>query len=299
VNLVNLEAVTKSYGTTTLLDRVSLGVRAEERIGVVGRNGGGKSTPGPRADRGRGAGRRTGHPPRRAARRRTRAERRPAAGRDRARRRRRRPAEHDWAKDRRVRDVLTGLLVNDLDAAVDGLSGGERRRVALAALLIHEHDLLVLDEPTNHLDIEAVDWLARHLVQWRGSLLVVTHDRWFLDTVCTATWEVGDGRVHQYDGGYSVYVLARPSASGSRRPPRRAGRTCCARSSPGCGAGPPARTSKPQFRIDAANALIADEPPPRDRLKLVEFATDPARQDGRRPRGRLGPVRRPCGDRPT
>ena len=273
MNLVNLEAVTKSYGTTTLLDRVSLGVRAEERIGVVGRNGGGKSTlvrvltAAEEPDDGRVThrgglrvgvlGQNVDLPPG--------ATVRDVVVGDRA--------EHDWARDRRVRDVLTGLLVNDLDAAVDGLSGGERRRVALAALLIHEHDLLVLDEPTNHLDIEAVDWLARHLVQWRGALLVVTHDRWFLDTVCTATWEVGDGRVHQYDGGYSVYVLARAERERLAQTSEARRQNLLRKELAWLRRGPPARTSKPQFRIDAANALIADEPPARDRLKLVEFAT--------------------------
>jgi ABC transport system ATP-binding/permease protein len=81
--------------------------------------------------------------------------------------------------------------------------------VAPARLLLDAPELLLLDEPTNHLDVEGVDWLAHHLAVRRGSMLVVTHDRWFLDAVCTATWEVADGAIHQYEGGYAAYVLAR------------------------------------------------------------------------------------------
>ena len=122
-------------------------------------------------------------------------------------------AEHTWAGDARVREVLDGLGLHDvgLDSVVATMSGGERRRVALAALLVQEWDLLVLDEPTNHLDVEGVAWLAAHLkARSRDQAhLVVTHDRWFLDEVNTRTWEVHDGLVDAYDGGYSAYVLAR------------------------------------------------------------------------------------------
>jgi len=273
VNLVNLETVTKSYGTTVLLDGVSLGVAEGERIGIVGRNGGGKSTlvrvltaleapdSGRVTHRG---GLRVGVLPQHVDLPIGATVRELVIG----------PrAEHEWAADRRVREILAELLVNDLDAVVDGLSGGERRRVALAALLIHEHDLVVLDEPTNHLDIEAVDWLAKHFAAWRGTLLVVTHDRWFLDTACTSTWEVDGGAVNQYDGGYSVYVLAKAERERMAASAEARRQNLLRKELAWLRRGPPARTSKPRFRIDAANALIADEPAPRDRLQLVEFAT--------------------------
>ena len=97
-----------------------------------------------------------------------------------------------------------------LDRAVDGLSGGERRRCSLAALLLGDHDLIVLDEPTNHLDVEAVAWLAAAPGRAVPSaLVVVTHDRWFLDAVCQTTWEVHDGVVDAYEGGYAAFVLAK------------------------------------------------------------------------------------------
>ena len=184
-------------------------------------------------------------------------------------------AEHTWAGDAQVREVLDGLGLHEvgLDAVVGSMSGGERRRVALAALLIGEWDLIVLDEPTNHLDVEGVAWLAGLPQGRRGAHLVVTHDRWFLDEVNETTWEVHDGVVDSYDGGYSAYVLARAERDrmavdrGAEAPAARAKELAWLRR------GPPARTTKPKFRIDAANALIADEPPPRDAIALQRFAT--------------------------
>jgi ATP-binding cassette subfamily F protein uup len=160
-----------------------------------------------------------------------------------------------------------------LERQVDGLSGGERRRCSLARLLLGDHNLIVLDEPTNHLDVEAVDWLARHLSRRTTALIVVTHDRWFLDEVCLETWEVHDAVVDVYDGGYASFVLAKAerqrqsAASESRR------QNLVRKELAWLRRGAPARTSKPKFRIDAANELIEDEPAPRDRLELQRFAT--------------------------
>ncbi|MBI5160664.1 MAG: ABC-F family ATP-binding cassette domain-containing protein [Micrococcales bacterium] len=186
-------------------------------------------------------------------------------------------AEHEWAGEARVRDVIGGLLPGiPLDAPVDDLSGGQRRRVALAALLSHDWDVVLLDEPTNHLDIEGVDWLARHLTaRWpanRGGLVVVTHDRWFLDAVSTATWEVHDRLVEPFDGGYAAYILQRverdrqAAASEARRQNLARKELAWLRR------GAPARTSKPKFRIDAATQLIEDVPPPRDAIALQRLA---------------------------
>ena len=273
-NLLNLENIGKSYGTTTVLDGVSLGVAAGERIGVVGRNGGGKSTllqiltGAEPPDSGRVS--RTGgvH----IARVHQRAEM-PAGATVRdvvvgdA-------AVHEWAGDADVRAILTGLGLPavGLDAPANRLSGGEQRRVSLASALIEPADLLVLDEPTNHLDVEGVDWLAHHLARRRSALLVVTHDRWFLDEVCTRTWEVADGGVRAFDGGYAAYVLARAERARQADASEARRQNLLRKELAWLRRGPPARTSKPKFRIDAATALIADEPEPRDVTRLQALA---------------------------
>jgi ATP-binding cassette subfamily F protein uup len=280
-NLVNLKDVTKGYAARTVLRDLTLGVAAGERIGVVGRNGDGKSTllrliagteppDAGQVTRAGGLGLALlGQGDDLDERRTVRQEL--VGGR----------ADHEWAADATFRGVLDGLLggvalerfADGLDTPIAPLSGGERRRVALAKTLLGSPELLLLDEPTNHLDVEGVDWLARHLAARRGSLLVVTHDRWFLDAVCTATWEVADGDVHQYDGGYAAYVLARAERDrqAAAREDRR--RQLLRKELAWLRRGPPARTSKPKFRIEAANALIAGEPEPRDRAELLRFAT--------------------------
>jgi len=272
VNLVSLERAVKGYGQRLLLDEVSAGVAEGDRIGAVGRNGAGKSTllavlagaedlDSGRATRSRGL--RTG----------VLAQRSELTGTvasvvlgD--------LPEHVWAANPRTRSILGALLAGiDLDAPAARLSGGESRRVALAAVLTGEHDLLLLDEPTNHLDVEAIDWLARHLAGRPEALVAVTHDRWFLDAVCNRTWELADGRLHAYDGGYAAYVLARAERARISEATERRRRNLLRKELAWLRRGPPARTSKPRFRIEAANVLIAGEPPPRDGVELARLAT--------------------------
>lgn len=276
-NLVNLESVSHAFGTRVLLDEVSLGVGAGEVIGVVGRNGDGKTTllrvlTGDLApDSGRvtisnsaSIGVLTQH----------------QAGSpgetirqvvlDGA-------ADHTYAARADRREIVEALLAGvDLDRPIETLSGGERRRVGLVEVLLGDHDLIVLDEPTNHLDVEAIAFLASHL-RYRTAaglaMLVVSHDRWFLDAVCTRIWEVHDGVVDAYDGGYAAYVLARVERQRQAAATEARRRNLARKELAWLRRGAPARTSKPKFRIEAAEALIGDVPPPRDRLALEKFAT--------------------------
>ena len=272
MNLVNLEKVVKGYGQRLLLNGVSAGVAAGERVGVVGRNGVGKSTllallaGVERPDSGRvtrARDLRIGHL----------AQQDRLAGTVGDLVTGGRP-EHLWAGDPSTRSAVAALLPGiDFAAQAERLSGGESRRVALAALLLGDYDLLLLDEPTNHLDVEAVDWLARFLAGLGKALVVVTHDRWFLDAVCQQTWEIADGQLHAYDGGYAAYVLARAERVRIADATQRRRRNLLRKELAWLRRGPPARTSKPRFRIDAANALIADEPAPRNGVELVRLAT--------------------------
>ena len=283
VNLINLENVEKSYGLKTLLDKVSLGVNEGDRIGVVGLNGGGKSTllkviskqvP---ADAGR-----VSH---------NNDLRLAMVTQDVLRECLTDPEKkeltvgqavldplgmetYEWASQPKVRRVLHGLGIVELglDTPVSQLSGGERRRTGLAAALVQDLDLLILDEPTNHLDVEGVQWLAEHILSRNTALLVVTHDRWFLDTVATYTWEVHDGKVDVYEGGYNDWTFARAERTRQANAAEQRRQNLARRELAWLRRGAPARTSKPRYRIEAAEAIIADVPPLRDSVELMSFA---------------------------
>ena len=277
-HLLGAENIHLAFPTKDVFDNITIGINDGDRIGVVGRNGDGKSTllkliarrisP----DEGRvtyrgslkvglldqgdvlggdlGVGEAVvGQMP-----------------------------EYQWASDSKVRDVIGGLL-NDLDwnQKVSELSGGQRRRVALAALLVQDNDIVMLDEPTNHLDVEGVAWLAKHLNErWpknTGGLVVVTHDRWFLDAVCNNTWEVFGGKIEPFEGGYAAYILQRAERDRSAAASESRRQNVLRKELAWLRRGAPARTTKPKFRIDAASELIANEPEPRDRVELSRLAT--------------------------
>ncbi|OUE31770.1 putative ABC transporter ATP-binding protein [Clavibacter michiganensis] len=276
-HLLGAEALHLEFPTRVIFDDVTIGVNEGDRIGIVGRNGDGKSTllsllagrleP----DRGRVTRRRgvtigvldqsdtlpDGQTVGEAI----------VGGID----------EHEWAGNPLVRDVIDGLASDvPWDADVAQLSGGQRRRVALAKLLIGDHDILFLDEPTNHLDVEGIAWLAGHLRRrWApssGGLIVVTHDRWFLDEVANATWEVHDRLIEPFEGGYAAYILQRVERDRSAAVSEAKRQNLMKKELAWLRRGAPARTAKPKFRIEAANALIADEPPARDTVSLASMA---------------------------
>lgn len=276
INLINCEDVSLSYGLKPLLDHVSLGINETDRIGIVGLNGGGKTTlleiltglqeP----DSGRVSRRsnlrfavvtqRSPLPPGATVGEAILA----SQGLD----------SYEWASDARIRTTMAGLGIGNLglNTPVEQLSGGEKRRVALAAALIQELDLIVLDEPTNHLDVEGVQWLADHLLSRHCAVVVVTHDRWFLDAIATRTWEVHDGQVDMYDGGYNDWVFARAERARQAAATEQRRQNLMRKELAWLRRGAPARTSKPRYRIEAAEALIKDVPEPRNSAELMKFS---------------------------
>ena len=279
MNLLNLESVSKAFDIRPLLDGVSLGVAQGERIGIVGRNGDGKSTllkimAGTlETDSGHVSKSNSVHIGilSQADNASAGASVREVVLGD--------IPVHEWASNSRVREVLQGLFGGHsddlLDRAFHSLSGGERRRVNLAKLLVDDLDLILLDEPTNHLDVEGVAWLAAHLRDRAGlSVVVITHDRWFLDEISEKIWEVVDGKVLEYEGGYSAFVLSKAERSRQASVEDTKRNMLIRKELAWLRRGAPARTSKPKFRIDAANTLIANEPPPRNGAELLNFAAN-------------------------
>ena len=277
-HLLGAEAISLEYPTKKIFSDVTVGVNDGDRIGIVGNNGDGKSTllkllaKKIEADSGRITHRsdlKVGMLDQTDS---LKAEDKisySVVG-DRP--------EHSWAGNPKIRDVISGLL-NDLDwnQTISELSGGQRRRVALAKLLVQDLDILFLDEPTNHLDIEGVAWLAGHLQnRWpsgSSGLLVVTHDRWFLDEVCNLTWEVHDGIIEPFEGGYAAYILQRNERNRSAAASESRRQNLLRKELAWLRRGAPARTTKPKFRLDAASELIANEPAPRDQVSLSQLAT--------------------------
>lgn len=278
-NLLNLESVSKSFDIRALLDGVSLGVNAGDRIGIVGRNGGGKSTlikvmagiEAPDSGRVSKAGSiNIGLLGQSDDSDEDSLVRDVVLG---------DLATHEWAGNSKVREVLTGLFGGIceelLNRKISYLSGGERRRVNLAKLLIADLDLVLLDEPTNHLDVEGVSWLAQYLKRnTKLAVVVITHDRWFLDEVSDQIWEVVDGNVLAYDGGYSAYVLSKAERARQITVEDSKRNMLIRKELAWLRRGAPAQTVKPKFRIDAANTLIANEPPPRNETELLNFAAN-------------------------
>ena len=279
MNLLNLESVSKAFDIRPLLDNVSLGVNEGERIGIVGRNGGGKSTllkimaSTLEPDEGRlaksnavriGILSQTDTAAMGATVREVVLGDIPV---------------HQWASNSRIREVLAGLFGGHSDDLLDrdfhSLSGGERRRVNLAKLLVDDLELILLDEPTNHLDVEGVAWLASHLRSRNNlSVVVITHDRWFLDEISDQIWEVVDGKVLSYEGGYSAFVLSKAERSRQSSVEDGKRNMLIRKELAWLRRGAPARTAKPKFRIEAANTLIANEPPPRNEAELLNFAAN-------------------------
>ncbi len=275
--LFGCENVHLEYPTKTIFDSLSLGVSDGDCIGVVGRNGDGKSTllglfdGTVEPDEGRVV--RTGGVRFASLRQDDTLADAQSVGwnivGD--------VPEYEWASDASVRQIIDGLI-GDIawDVPVGTLSGGQRRRVDLARVLVADADVLLLDEPTNHLDVVAITWLAKHLrkrfARKDGALVVVTHDRWFLDEVCDRMWEVHDELVEPFEGGYSAYILQRVERQRQAELAEQKRQNLMRRELAWLSRGARARSTKPKFHVETAQALIAEEPPLRNSVELKRAA---------------------------
>src|SRR5215212_7073695 len=296
MHILSVEAVGKDYGLRPILENVSLGLNSDDRVGVVGVNGSGKTTflrliaRVERPDAGRitfADGVTVGYLPQNppydaeatvleavfaASDARTALlldyERACAAlatkGGD-ARRALERVSELGrlleasgaWELETNARTVLGRLGITDTNARMGTLSGGQRKRVALAHALIERPGLLILDEPTNHLDAETISWLEDYLSGYGGALLLVTHDRYFLDRVTTHILEVGRGAVQAFDGNYAYYLEKKEGQESARAVEGQKREMLIRRELAWLRRGAKARTRKSKARVERAESLIA------------------------------------------
>jgi ATP-binding cassette subfamily F protein uup len=150
-----------------------------------------------------------------------------------------------WGYDQKIKQMLSVFDLPDLDQKVGTLSGGQVKRLALAVSLINEPDLLILDEPTNHLDLDMIEWLEDYLNKTRCTLLMVTHDRYFLDRVCNEILEMDELSVYSYKGNYSYYLEKRDERLAGKSLMAEKARNLMRPNSNGCGGCPRQGGQKP------------------------------------------------------
>ena len=165
-------------------------------------------------------------------------------------------AQNLWDLESQVEQAMDALRCPPGDASIDNLSGGEKRRVALTQLLLRKPDLLLLDEPTNHLDAESVNWLEHHLRDYPGAILIVTHDRYFLDNVTGWILELDRGRGIPYEGNYSAYLGQKAKRFAQEQREDAARQKVLEREAEWMGKSPQARQAKSKARIKAYDELI-------------------------------------------
>lgn len=155
-----------------------------------------------------------------------------------------------WDYEDRVKQMLTRLDLTDVSKPVDNLSGGQRKRVALARAIMQQPDMIILDEPTNHLDVDVIEWLENYLKRQRVTLLMVTHDRYFLDRICTRIMELDDRRAYFYDGNYDYYLRRRSERIEAMNAELARVKNTLRKEQEWMSRQPQARAGKAKFRID-------------------------------------------------
>ena len=172
--------------------------------------------------------------------------------------------EHVWDLEGQAKNMLTRLGVPEYDAVISTLSGGQKKRVALASVLLSAADLLVLDEPTNHLDSSMADWLEDYLTQFRGALLMITHDRYFLDSVSNRIVELDKGKLYSYQAGYGGYLELKEERMAMEQASERKRRSILRTELEWIRRGARARSTKQKGRIQRFEELSARKGPEED-----------------------------------
>ncbi len=260
--LLDIENISKTYGDRSLLDGVTFHMKAGDRVGIVGVNGCGKSTflrlaaSVEKPDAGTVSydpNVRVGYLPQNPA---YDAELsvidQVITGLD--------PTAREVARYEAV-EILTRLGITDLEQKMGTLSGGQRKRVALAGCLLHPADLLLLDEPTNHLDAQMIGWLEEYLQRFSGGILMITHDRYFLERVADRTAEIAFGKLYLYEGGYSAYLNGKAKREQMQAASERKRQSILRRELIWVLQGPCARGTKSRERLERYAALKAELPP--------------------------------------
>ena len=173
-----------------------------------------------------------------------------------------------WDYEHRAKQVLDKLKITRFNQPVRELSGGQKKRIALAAVLIEQPDLMILDEPTNHLDMAMVEWLEEYLSRLSGSLLMVTHDRYFLDNVCNEIIEIDDNTIYRYKGNYSYFLQRREERLQNKAAETARARNLLRKELDWMRRQPQARAHKAKYRIDAFYKLEEKAAAMRDDSKV-------------------------------
>lgn len=167
--------------------------------------------------------------------------------------------EDAWTAESDVKTILTQLKITDLSQSIKTLSGGQVKRVGLAQVLIQSPDLLLLDEPTNHLDFDSIAWLQQYLSSYKGALLVVTHDRYFLDQIANQIWELDFGKLYQYPGNYQAYVQEKAERVSQEADAEQKSQRLYQQELAWMKAGAKARSTKQNARINRFHELAAQQ----------------------------------------
>ena len=264
MNIINIEHISKVFGEKQVFDDISCGIHQGDKIGIIGINGTGKTTllkiiagleeP----DQGQvifQKGLRVTYLPQ--------SPKFPehatvlsyvADGADGA----------DWGRESEAKNALNRLGITDHHEEIDHLSGGQKKRVALARTLVNPADVLILDEPTNHIDNEMAVWLEEYLNQWKGAIIMVTHDRYFLDRVTNKILEIDHGKLYSYTANYSQFLELKAQREEMELASERKRQSVLRMELEWAKRGCRARTTKQRARLERLEALKNGKAPVRD-----------------------------------